>query len=40
MSIVELESRQVAFEGAGGHVDITNLNADGSVTRDVIHLTS
>ena len=29
-----------AFEGAGGHVDITNLNADGSVTRDVIHVTS
>ena len=29
-----------AFEGAGGHVDITNLNPDGSVTRDVIHVTS
>ena len=29
-----------AFEGAGGHVDITNVNADGSVTRDVIHITS
>ena len=28
-----------AFEGAGGHVDIHNLNADGSVTRDVIHIT-
>jgi hypothetical protein len=28
-----------AFEGAGGHVDIHNVNADGSVTRDVIHIT-
>jgi len=29
-----------SFEGAGGHVDIHNLNADGSVSRDVIHITS
>jgi hypothetical protein len=29
-----------AFEGAGGHVDITNLNAGGTVTRDVIHVTN
>jgi hypothetical protein len=28
-----------AFESAGGHVDIHNLNADGSVSRDVIHIT-
>jgi hypothetical protein len=28
-----------AFEGAGGHVDIHNLNADGSVSRDTIYIT-
>jgi len=28
------------FEAAGGHVDIHNLNADGSVSRDTIHITS
>jgi len=27
-----------AFEGAGGHVDIHNLNASGSVSRDTIHI--